>query len=154
MRVNGMVNVLCATTKTTEEAFCLNALPFDKWHGFAFYSTKMTSHSKRCTLLLLYHTYTIHFTCAVCFACYELQPEKFNGATAKIIILAFSWLLVSGCVRRIFIENNKHSTSAMELCAFGGIAFTKCEKSRNWWKGFVCNIKCNKSMKHLNAVWE
>lgn len=70
-------------------------------------------------------------TSAVYSARFELRPEKFNGATAKIIILAFSWLLVSGCVRHIFIGNNKHSTSAMEWCAFGGIAFTKCEKSRN-----------------------
>lgn len=67
-------NVLCAATKTTEEAFHLNALTFDKWHGFAFYSTKWQATQRG----------------ALC----ELPNDRVQRA--KIIILAFSWLHVFG----------------------------------------------------------
>lgn len=131
---NGRI-VLCITTKTTKEASYSNAVTFDKWHGFAFYSTKWQATRRG----------------ALCELRNDVIVSEFNKQ--KLWFLAFSWLLVfvsyisymkitttaAAVIAHIQSSNNKHSfTVGIWMCVHSvKLLLPKCE-SKRWWNGFVC----------------
>lgn len=108
---NGKI-VLCITTKTTKEAFYSNAFTFDKWQGFAFYSTEWQATQRG----------------ALCELRNDVIVSEFNEQ--KLWFLAFLWLLVfvshisymkttttAAVIAHIHSSNNKHSfTVGIWMC--------------------------------------